>query len=324
MKTRRDVLTASILAIGAVFSLPVSAIAETAWPEKPVRILVSFPPGGSSDLVARLLSEKLSASLGQNFVVENKPGAAGTVAANALKAAEPDGYTFMLSNLTPFNVAPTRFPDTPYDPIADFSHVSYIGTVHLGLFVSPSLEVETLEDYVAQATAEPGKFEYGSSGVGSWGHVIAEQFQDVTGGELLHVPYKGSGPMRLDFRGGFVTTIFDAVPQNLPAVEEGIALPLAVSAPERIDTLPDVPTFAELGYDIVAENWLGMSAPAGLDPEIAAKLDAAMAEAMNDPEVIAQFDTWGLVRAPKTSEEFSDYVAAQFEAWKPLVSAAMN
>ena len=256
--------------------------------------------------------------------VENKPGAAGTVAANALKAAEPDGYTFMLSNLTPFNVAPTRFPDTPYDPIADFSHVSYIGTVHLGLFVSPSLEVETLEDYVAQATAEPGKFEYGSSGVGSWGHVIAEQFQDVTGGELLHVPYKGSGPMRLDFRGGFVTTIFDAVPQNLPAVEEGIALPLAVSAPERIETLPDVPTFAELGYDIVAENWLGMSAPAGLVPEIAAKLDAAMAEAMNDPEVIAQFDTWGLVRAPKTSEEFSDYVAAQFEAWKPLVSAAMN
>ncbi|MAC77845.1 MAG: ABC transporter substrate-binding protein [Rhodobacteraceae bacterium] len=324
MKTRRDVLTASVLALGAALAPALPALADTAWPEKPVRILVSFPPGGSSDLVARLLGEKLGDSLGQNFVVENKPGAAGTVAANALKDAEPDGYTFMLSNLTPFSVAPTRFPDTPYDPVADFTHVSYIGTVYLGLFVSPKLGITSLGDYVKQAVAEPGKFEYGSSGVGSWGHIIAEQFQDETGAELLHVPYKGSGPMRLDFRGEFVTSIFDAVPQNLPAVEDGTAIALAVSSPRRIDTLPDVPTFTEMGYDIVAENWLGMSAPAGLDPEIATKLDAALAEAMADPEGIAQFDTWGLVHEPKTSAEFSDYVAAQFEAWKPLVAAAMN
>lgn len=315
---RRTLLTATAAAITAV-TLP--AFAETSWPERPVRILVSFPPGGSSDLVARLLSEKLSASLGAQFVVENKPGAAGTVAASALQQAEPDGYTLMLSNLTPFSVAPIRFPDTPYDPITDFDHITYVGTVHLGLFAAPSVEAEDLASFVELAKADPGKFEYGSSGVGSWGHIIAEQFQDETQAELFHIPYKGSGPMRLDFMGGVVPMIFDAVPQNLPAVEEGTAIPLAVSAPERIASLPDVPTFLESGYDIVAENWLGISAPAGVPDEIKAKLDAALLDAMALAETQAQFDSWGLIREAKTSAEFSDYVEDQLQQWKPLVEA---
>lgn len=324
MKTRRSFVAASALALVAGLVPATSALAQTDWPEKPVRILVSFPPGGSSDLVARMLSEKLSASLGQQFVVENKPGAAGTVAAGALKEAAPDGYTFMLSNLTPFNVAPIRFPDTPYDPIADFDHITYIGTVHLGLFAAPSVGVTDLAAFIDAAKAAPGDYEYGSSGVGSWGHVIAEHFSDVTGAELFHIPYKGSGPMRLDFRAGVVPTVFDAVPQNLPAVEEGTAIPLAVTATERLSSLPDVPTFTELGYDIVAENWLGMSAPAGVPDAIKTKLDAALEEAMAMADVTAQFDTWGLVRTPKTSAEFSDYVAQQFDTWKPLVAAATD
>lgn len=318
---RRLLLASAALALTA-FTLP--ATAETAWPERPVRILVSFPPGGSSDLVARLLSEKLSASLGQQFVVENKPGAAGTVAASALQQAAPDGHTLMLSNLTPFSVAPVRFPDTPYDPIADFDHISYVGTVHLGLFAAPSLGATDLASFLEMAKAEPGKFEYGSSGVGSWGHIIAEQFQNVTDTELFHIPYKGSGPMRLDFMAEVVPTIFDAVPQNLPAVEDGTAIPLAVSSPERIDTLPDVPTFREAGFDILAENWLGVSAPAGVPDEVKAKLDAALTAAMEEAGVLAQFDSWGLIRAPKTSAEFSDYVAAQLAQWTPLVQAAMQ
>lgn len=316
---RRTLLTTAIATL-AVGALP--AVAQTDWPERPVRIIVSFPPGGSSDLVARLLSEKLSASLGQQFVVENKPGAAGTVAASALQQAAPDGYTLMLSNLTPFNVAPIRFPDTPYDPIADFDHITYIGTVHLGLFAGPSVGVATLAEVIDLAKADPGKYEYGSSGVGSWGHIIAEQFQDETGTDLFHIPYKGSGPMRLDFMGGVVPMIFDAVPQNLPAVEEGTAIPLAVSARERIASLPDVPTFTEAGFDIVAENWLGVSAPAGVPDDIKAKLDTALTEAMQSAEVMAQFDTWGLIREPKSSEDFADYVAAQLSTWTPLVEAA--
>ncbi|WP_424970871.1 Bug family tripartite tricarboxylate transporter substrate binding protein [Dinoroseobacter sp. S76] len=316
----------TLLAVTAasIASLASPGFAQTDWPERPVRILVSFPPGGSSDLVARLLSEKLSASLGQQFVVENKPGAAGTVAATALQEAAPDGYTFMLSNLTPFNVAPIRFPDTPYDPIADFDHITYIGTVNLALFVSPELEITSLDAMIEAAQAEPEKYEYGSSGVGSWGHVIAEHFQNVSETALFHVPYKGSGPMRLDFRGGVVPAIFDAVPQNLPSVEEGTAIPLAVSATERLSSLPDVPTFRELGYDVVAENWLGVSAPAGVPDEVKAKLDAALAEALSSEEVLAQFDTWGLVRSPKTSAEFSDYVEAQLAQWTPLVTSALE
>lgn len=318
---RRHLLGATFSTL-AILSMPV--FAETKWPERPVKILVSFPPGGSSDLVARMLGEKLSATLGQQFVVENKPGAAGTVAASALKAADPDGYTFMLSNLTPFNVAPVRFPDTPYDPITDFDHITYIGTVHLGLFAAPSMGVSDLEALIAAAQADPGKYEYGSSGVGSWGHIIAEQFQNVTEAELFHIPYKGSGPMRLDFRGGVVPSIFDAVPQNLPAVQDGTAIPLAVTATERLSSLPEVPTFTELGYDIVAENWLGFSAPAGVDGEIKAKLDMALTEAMSLPDVQAQFDTWGLVREPKTSAEFEAFVSDLLAQWTPLVTAAME
>ncbi|MDB6179104.1 tripartite tricarboxylate transporter substrate binding protein [Paracoccus sp. Z330] len=316
----RKTFLATMAAIFATTALP--AFAQDDWPERPVRILVSFPPGGSSDLVARLLAEKLSVSLGQQFVIENKPGAAGTVAAQALQQAQPDGYTLMLSNLTPFNVAPVRFPDTPYDPIADFDHITYVGTVHLGLFAAPSAEITDLDSLVNMARSQPGLLEYGSSGVGSWGHVIAEQFQDESGAELFHIPYKGSGPMRLDFMGGVVPTIFDAVPQNLPAVAEGTAIPLAVSAPERIASLPDVPTFIEAGYPIEAENWLGVSTPAGVPAAIKATLDAALTDAMALPEVQAQFDTWGLIREPKSNEAFSSYVQDQLTRWTPLVQAA--
>lgn len=315
---RRLLLIASAATV-ATATLP--TLAQAAWPERPVRILVSFPPGGSSDLVARLLSEKLSASLGMQFVVENKPGAAGTVAASALAQAKPDGYTLMLSNLTPFSVAPVRFPDTAYDPISDFDHVTYVGTVHLGLFASPSVGVSDLPAFIEMAKADPGLFEYGSSGVGSWGHIIAQQFQDETGSALFHIPYKGSGPMRLDFMGGVVPLMFDAVPQNLPSVQEGTAIPLAVSAPQRIASLPDVPTFVESGYDIVAENWLGVSAPKGVPDDIRETLDTALQEAMKMADVQAQFDNWGIIREPKTSDGFSDYVEAQLKQWTPLVMA---
>lgn len=314
-------LCALVATVGLMAS-PMDVRAAADWPEKPVRILVSFPPGGSSDLVARLLAKELGEKLGQQFIVENKPGAAGTVAAMALKDAANDGHTFMLSNLTPFSVAPTRFPDTPYDPLTDFSHVTYIGTVHLGLFVRPAVGVSDLESFIALAKDEPDNIDYGTSGVGSWGHIVSVDFSDKTETQLVHIPYKGSGPMRLDFRADVVGAMFDAIPQNLPAVADKEAVPLAVSATERIATLPDTPTFRELGYDIVAENWLGISAPAGLDPEISTKMDAAMQEVMALPAVDAQFDTWGIIRSTKTTAEFTDYVASQFTDWKPLVMKA--
>lgn len=322
MFSRRTVLKTFALIAATTPLLAAGPSLAADWPDRPVRILVSFPPGGSSDLVARLLAEEMGKSLGQQFVVENKPGAAGTIAATELKNAAPDGYTIMLSNLTPFNVAPVQFPETPYDPITDFTHIGYIGAVHLGLFVRPGLETATLKDFVAKAKAAPDSIDYGTSGVGSWGHVFSAAFQGAAGVKLSHIPYKGSGPMQLDFRADVVPAIFDAVPQNLPAVQEGTAIPLAVSATERLETLPDVPTFMELGHDISAENWLGFSGPAGIDAHVSAKLAEALAAALATEKVGAQFKTWGVVRKKMSSVDFAAYVARQSEIWAPMVKAA--
>lgn len=305
-------------------SLASPALAED-WPSKPVRILVSFPAGGASDLVARLLAQDLTESLGQQVVVENKPGAAGTIAAGDLKSAPADGYTLMLSNLTPFSIAPTLMPEAGYDPVTDFTHVSYLGASHLALFVQPELSTPDLAAFVAKAQAEPGMLDYGSSGVGSWGHLVAETFKARAGVDMEHIPYQGSGPMVLDFRADIISAMFDAVTQNLPLVEEGAAVPLAVTSPERLSVLPDVPTFRELGHDIVAENWLGLSAPAGLDPLIAGKIDAAVGDVLAQPRVTEQFAVWGIETAPLKEPSFGDFVASQYEAWKqPVQKVALQ
>ncbi|SDW44554.1 Bug family tripartite tricarboxylate transporter substrate binding protein [Roseicitreum antarcticum] len=318
MTLRRHLLICSAFALAASV-LPAAA---QDWPERPVRILVSFPPGGSSDLVARLVAEHLGARLGQPFVVENRPGAGGTVAALALREASADGHTFMLSNLTPFSIAPTLFPDAGYNPVTDFTHVSYIGGVHLALFAGADLGIDTLDGLISQAKAEPGMLDYGTSGVGSWGHIVSARFAALSGTEMAHIPYQGSGPMQLDLRAGVIGLSFDAVPQNLPLVAEGVAVPLAVSAPARLDTLPDVPTFREAGLDLVAENWLGLSAPAGLDPAIALQLDEALTEILATPEITAQFDSWGIARSAMDGAAFSAFVSDQYAAWTPMVEAA--
>lgn len=301
------------LAIAVAASLPAAA---RDWPTQPVRILVSFPPGGTSDLVARLLADHLSRDLVQQVVVENKPGAAGTTAAAALKQARADGYTLMLSNLSPFSIAPALLPDVPYDPVTDFTHITYIGGTHLALFVRNDLKVRDLSAFIAAAKAHPNDLNYGSSGVASWGHVVGERFQSLAGVRLQHIPYRGSAPMVLDFRAGVITAMFDAVPQNLPLIGEGVAVPLAVTAARRLPPLPDVPTFTELGYDIVAENWLGISAPAGLDRSVAGRIDMAVRKVLATPSVSARLTGWGIDTSAGEDMAFADFVAAQFVLWK--------
>lgn len=319
--SRRLMLATALAGLALGPSAAMAAGAET-WPEKPVRIMVSFPPGGSSDLVARLLAERLSEKLGQQFVVENRPGAGGTVAAEALKREPADGYAFMLSNLAPFTIAPTQFKDITYDAVADFTHVTYIGAVHMGMFVAPTVGAATFTDFAAMAKAQPGEFDYGSSGVGSWSHVIGQNVVSQAGLKVVHIPYQGSNPMRLDFRAGVIPVFFDALLQNREMVEDGEAVAIAVTSAERLPGMPDVPTFREQGIDLVAENWLGVTAPGGLDPAIAAKLDAALAEIMASPAIVEQFATWGLVREPKSTAEFAAFVAEQVEIWRPMVIAA--
>lgn len=318
--TRRSLGLVAGLAMALI--APFAASAAEDWPSQPVRIMVSFPPGGSSDLVARLLSEHLSTELGQQFVVENRPGAGGTVAAEALKREAGDSHVFMLSNLAPFTIAPTQFKDIGYDAVADFTHVSYIGAVHMGMFVKPDLGPKTFADFVEMAKAAPGEYDFGSSGVGSWSHVIGQNVASMAGLDLVHIPYQGSGPMRLDFRAGVISVFFDAVLQNMEMVQDGEAVVLAVTSPERLKGAPDVATFREQGFDLVAENWLGVTAPAGLDPAIVAKMDAAMQTVMAREDVRRQFAVWGLVQEPKTTEAFQGFVADQIAVWRPMVLAA--
>jgi tripartite-type tricarboxylate transporter receptor subunit TctC len=314
--TRRSVL-AGVAGLAAT-----SARAQTPWPSRPIRLYVSFPPGGSSDLVARLLGQFMSERLGQPFVVDNRPGGGGSIAAVALQREAADGHALMLSNLAPFSIAPTQMKAVPYDTMRDFTHVSYIGGVHLVLVASPRTGITSLQDLIARAKREPGKLNYGSSGQGSWSHVVGEFFKAKAGVDIVHVPYRGSAPMRQDFLAGTLELYFDSLPQNLPSIRAGEGRALGVSSAERLALAPDIATFREQGQDIVVENWLGFSAPAGLPTAIAERIDQAVKAAIALPQVQAQFAQWGVVHRAMSPQAFSDYVARELAAWRPMIIEA--
>ena len=314
--TRRSVL-AGVAGLAAT-----SARAQTPWPSRPIRLYVSVPPGGSSDLVARLLGQFMSERLGQPFVVDNRPGGGGSIAAVALQREAADGHALMLSNLAPFSIAPTQMKAVPYDTMRDFTHVSYIGGVHLVLVASPRTGITSLQDLIARAKREPGKLNYGSSGQGSWSHVVGEFFKAKAGVDIVHVPYRGSAPMRQDFLAGTLELYFDSLPQNLPSIRAGEGRALGVSSAERLALAPDIATFREQGQDIVVENWLGFSAPAGLPTAIAERIDQAVKAAIVLPQVQAQFAQWGVVHRAMSPQAFSDYVARELAAWRPMIIEA--
>ena len=312
-------LAASALAVAALTSG--SALAEPgAWTDEPVRIVVTFPPGGTSDLVARLLAQHLDTDYGQKAVVDNRPGAAGTVAADYVSQQAPDGTTLILSNNAPFTISPTRFASLPYDPIEDFAHVAYIGASAPGLFVQPSSGITTLDEYVAFVKDTP--MTYGSSGVGSISHILGEAVDAALEVESIHVPYQGSSPAIQDFRAGALDSFYDMVVQNSDMIEDGEAVALAIASPERNPQLPDVPTFKEQGYDVVIENWVGLSAPAGIDPDMRAKIHETVLAVFSDPEVQAKLTDLGISHVAISSEEYEALVADLIGVWAPLIQAA--
>jgi tripartite-type tricarboxylate transporter receptor subunit TctC len=287
-----------------------------------VRILISFPPGGSSDFVARVLAPHLSEMFGQTFVVENRPGAGRMLAAEALKREPADGHALLLANNAPFTIAPTMFPRITYDAMRDFTHIAYLGSTFGGCVVHPSLGVRTLAEMVARAKAQPGRVAFGSSGIGSIGHITGQTFALMAGAELLHVPYRGAGPLRTDLLSGVVPMSFEGVVTSLPAIRSGALHGLAVTAEARVPLAPEIPTFRELGYDLIMKNWHGMAAPAGLSPAIAARLHAALAEICARRAVAEQFATIGNFWAPMTGPDFQAFVAGEIAAWRPRIIAA--
>lgn len=298
-----------------------TAVAEPgAWSDEPVRIVVTFPPGGTSDLVARLLAQHLDTDYGQKAVVDNRPGAAGTVAADYVAKQAPDGTTLILSNNAPFTISPTRFASLPYDAIKDFTHIAYIGASAPGLFVQPSSGITTLEQYVAVVKETP--MTYGSSGVGSISHILGEAVDAALTVKSIHVPYQGSAPAIQDFRAGALDSFYDMAVQNSAMIEDGEAIALAIASPERNPQLPDVPTFKEQGYDVVIENWVGVSAPAGINPEMRAKIHETVQAVFSAQEVQTKLTDLGITHVAMSSEQYEALVADLIGVWAPLIEAA--
>ena len=304
----------------ALLTAPIAMAEPGAWSSEPVRIVVTFPPGGTSDLVARLLAQHLDTDFGQKAVVDNRPGAAGTVAADYVAQQAPDGTTLILANNAPYTIAPTRFKSIPYDPLNGATHIAYIGASAPGLFVQPSADINTLDEYIAHVKTAP--MTYGSSGVGSISHILGEAVDAALGVESIHVPYQGSSPAIQDFRAGVLDSFYDMVVQNSEMIEDKEAVAIAIASSERNPELPDVPTFVEQGYDIVIENWVGLSGPAGMDPVMVQTIHDTVLAVFANPEVQASLTDLGITHRAISSEDYTAFVAKQIEVWAPLIIAA--
>ena len=293
------------------------------YPSKPVRIVVTFPPGGSSDVTARALSVPLQKALAQPVVVDNKPGAGGTIAATEIFRAAPDGYNLLMSNTTPISLAPFMLDPQPYDSVKGFTHVSLVATVPDVVMAHPSVPVKNLEELVAWIRAQNRKIFYGSGGIGSIGHILGETFKKQHNLNIEHVGYRGSAPMITDLIAGRMSFSFDTLPQNVPHIKAEKLRPLAVTSRTRSHVAPDIPTVIEAGMPyLLAENFIGVSAPAGLPPAVVTRLHAAIQASLDDPELIKRLNDLGLTVRKMSQAEFAAFVAQQVQGWAEPVKAS--
>lgn len=320
----RRALLGGLLATGTSMALSPLARAQApaAWPSRPIKLLVSFPPGGSSDFVARALAPFLAEQLGQPCVVENKPGAGGMIAAEGLKREAADGHTLMISNNAPFTIAPTQFKNINYDAVKDFTHIAYLGSVYGGCVANPKVGVKNLRELVAKAKTMPGKLTFGSSGTGSLGHIVGETFKRVAGIDILHVPYKGAGPLRQDLLGGTVDMAFESVLGSLAFLQAGTLVALGSASAQRLPPLPELQTFREQGFDMTVDNWHGLTAPAGLPPAISSRLYQLVTTLLQRKDVLDKLAVYGVFYQPMTGAAFNTYVASQIDIWRPQIVAA--
>jgi tripartite-type tricarboxylate transporter receptor subunit TctC len=311
------------LAAALVAAAFASAAAAQQWPTKPVRIVVTFSPGGSSDITARALAVPLQTKLGQPVIVDNKPGAGGSIGATEIARAAPDGYNLLMSNTTPISLSPFMLNPQPYDPVKSFTHVSLVTTVPDVVMVHPSVPAKNMKELVAWIKAQGKPVNYGSGGIGSIGHILGETFKKETGLPIEHVGYKGSAPMITDLMGGTLSFSFDTLPQNVPHMKAGKLRPIAVTSRARAAIAPDVPTVIEEGMPfLVAENFIGISAPAGLPEPVATRLHAAVQESLDDPNFVKRMGELGLTVRKMSSAEFQAFVQDQINGWAPAVKAS--
>ena len=291
------------------------------YPNRPVRLIVTVPPGGAADFIARLVGRKLGDALGQPVLVENRGGAGGTIAADAVAKAAPDGYTLLQNSITTHGVGPHLYSKLPYDPVKDFSAVSGLALLPLIMAVNAELPAKTVNDVVALAKKE--NLNFASSGNGGAPHMAAELFKSVTGAPITHVPYKGSGPAVADLVGGRVQIMFDAAPSLIAHIRAGRLRVLAAASAERNRLLPEAPTFAELGHPRVAVSlWYGLLAPAATPTAIVTRLNAEVAKILQSADVREKLAAQGAEPMPGTPQAFVSFMREEMAKWAPVVKQA--
>jgi tripartite-type tricarboxylate transporter receptor subunit TctC len=304
-------------------SVSCGTAAAQAWPTKPVRVIVPFAPGGTADTLGRLVSQKLTESLKQNFLVENRPGAGGLVGSDLVAKAAPDGYTLVVSGVASHAIAPTLSKKMPFDPVKDFSHIALFGGPPVVLAVHPSVPVKDLKEFVAHAKAQPGKLTYGSPGNGTQGHLVAENLKQVLGIEMMHVPYKGAGPAVADLAAGHIPVVSNTLTTTAGQIRAGKAKAIAVSSTSRVPDFPEVPTFNELGHpELNAVTWFSLSGPAGMPPEIVQRLNTEVRRILQLPDVRERLRPEGIEPGNLDPKAFNAFVAAELKRWAPVVRAS--
>ena len=308
-----------LLVLAACALAATTGLAQT-YPAKQVRMIVGFPPGGGTDVVARVISQKLTEWWGQPVTVENRAGATGTIGADVVAKSQADGYTLIMGHVNSHAIAPNLFAKLPYDPIKDFAAVAYVGYVPNILAVHPSVKVKSVKELVALLKSKPGQFNYASSGNGSTQHLAGEMFKQLTGTSIVHVPYKGSGDAIKDLLAGVVAMNFDTMPPVMPHIQAGKLRGLAISTPTRLAQLPEVPTFLEegiTGFDVA--NWYGVMAPAATPREVVTRLNADINKAMQVPEVRARLEAVGTQLREQSAAEFEAYMKAEVAKYAKLI-----
>ncbi len=312
--SRRDFLRAAGAGVATL-----AGPAWAAYPDKPIRIVVTFAPGGASDIVARVIGEQLGKKLGQAVIVDNRAGAGGSVGGTNVVQSPADGYTLMLSNSTPISIGPFALDKQPYDPIADFTHIASIGSAPCVVMANPAAGINTIVD-LENAAKKAGSLQFGSGGPASIGHIYGEMMGRALGIKMTHVPYRGGAPMTTDLIGGVIPIGIDVITAFVPYFKNGQIKPLAVTSAQRSPLAPDVPTVVETGHGrLVLDNFFGLSGPAKMPADVVARLNAATNEVLAQPDIRKRLLELGVTTTPGTPADFTAFVRNQVNALQPVV-----
>ena len=306
--------------LALLLALPLHALAQ--YPQRAIKLIVPFPPAGATDIVGRIVAQKLGERFGQAVVVENRPGAGGSIGSDLVAKSAPDGYTLLMATSSTHSIGPA-LQKLPYDPIKDFAAITHVANVPNVLVVSPKLPVASVKELIEYAKARPGKLNFASSGIGTIVHLNGELFKMLAGVDVVHVPYKGTALSIPDLANGNVAMLFDSLASVLPHVKSGSVRPLAMNAPQRSPLLPEVPTLAEAGMPAFDRyTWFGMFAPAGTPADIVRRVQAEVAAALKAPDLRERFDAVGAEPVGSTPEQFVDRIRSDGVRWAEVIKSA--